>query len=337
MVGYSADELQQMNLFQLLDPSTAAADREKFQSLGSGGSEAWIVERRCLMRDGSATWVRACFGLIPRMEDSPLRAVGMIEDIDERRRLETELRDQSTVLQSLLEECRRRDRMQAKLARHLIRVSEQERKDIARALHDELGNALAAISMDVGWIGKQLKTANPGVAERQARLLDTVRATLDLKRRLVDRLLPLTLEHFGLDFAVRAHCEVAAGICGIPITVTGPEQPPSLDPRTGLALFRVLQECLANVEKHAMATQARVSIGTVDGNLLLRIEDDGVGIPDHALDRADAYGLAIIRERMADIGGTLSIRLGATGKGTVVLATVPIAVTPATVAPSHAP
>jgi len=227
--------------------------------------------------------------------------------------------------------------MQTKLARHLIRVSERERREIARELHDELGNALAAISMDVGWIGKQLKTADPGVAERQARLLDTVRATLDLKRRLVDRLLPLTLDHFGLDFALRAHCEEFAESSGIPVAVKGPEQLPSLDPGAGLALFRVVQESLANVGKHAMATQACVSIETVDGELLLRIEDDGVGVPDHALDRADTYGLAIIRERMADIGGSLSVRRGATGKGTVVLATVPIAATPATVAPSHAP
>ena len=230
-----------------------------------------------------------------------------------------------------------RDRTQAKLARHLIRVSERERREIARELHDELGNALAAISMDLGWIIKQLRTANPGVAERQARVLDTVRATLDLKRRLVDRLLPLTLEHFGLDFAVRSHCEGFAETSGIPIAVKGPEQPPSLDPVAGLALFRVVQESLANVVKHAMATQASVSMEILDGELLLRIEDDGVGIPDQTLDRADAYGLAILRERMADIGGTLSIRRGATGKGTVVLATVPIGVAPAIVAPSHMP
>lgn len=218
------------------------------------------------------------------------------------------------------------DRMPLKLARHLIRASEQERREIARELHDELGNALAAISMDLGWILKRLQTADPSVAERQARVLDTVRATLDLKRRLVDRLLPVALEHFGLDFAVRAHCEEFAETSRIPVTVIGPEQLPVLDPGTGLALFRVVQESLANVKKHAMATQACVSIEILDGALILRIEDDGVGIPDHALDRADAYGLAIIRERIADIGGTLSIRRGGTGKGTVVLATVSMAV-----------
>lgn len=227
--------------------------------------------------------------------------------------------------------------MQAKLARHLIRVSEQERREIARELHDELGNALAAMSMDLGWILKQLRTADPGVAERLARVLDIVRGTLDLKRRLVDRLMPLTLEHFGFDFAVRAHCEMFAETCGIPITVEGPEQSPSLDPGTGLALFRVVQESLANVHKHAMAAQACVSIEIRDGELLLRIEDDGVGIPDHALDRADGYGLAIIRERIADLGGTLSIRRGVGGTGTVVLATVPIGVTPAIAAPPHMP
>jgi len=448
MLGYSALELGQMNFFQLLHPSTAAADREAFKDLMSGRSTEWIVERRCIRRDGAPLWVRASFGLIPETDGAPFRAVGIIEDIDARKQVERELRDNAAILHTVAEDTQdliyvkdvdgrlvmanpamvrllgkplgevigrtdidllddpaqakrireidhrvmqgrateyveeemtaggrlrsflstkvpyaneegevigligisrditerknaekelvhSRDRLAsdvrertlqlANLSRHLIRVSEEEKNKLARELHDELGSALAAISMDLGWILKQMRTIDPDLAKRQERALDGIRATLDLKRRLVDGLRPLSLEHFGFDFALRAHCEGFAETSGIAVAVEGPEDPPRLEGGKSLALFRVVQECLTNVAKHAKANRVEVSVEIADGRVVVRVEDDGIGIPDDLADRPETYGLVGMRERLAEFGGTLSIGRSIKGKGTLVEASVPIA------------
>ena len=447
MLGYSVLELSQMNFFQLLHPSTAAADREAFKDLMTGRSAEWIVERRCISRDGAPLWVRASFGLIPEAEGVPPRAVGIIEDINARKQVERELRDNAAILRTVAEDTQdliyvkdvdgrlvmanpamvrlfgkpiaeivgrtdidlledpvqakrireidhrvmqgrateyveeeltvggnlrsflstkvpyanedgevigligisrditdrknaekelvhSRDRLAsdvrertlqlANLSRHLIRVSEEEKNKLARELHDELGSALAAISMDLGWILKQMRTIDPELAQRQERALDGIRATLDMKRRLVEGLRPLSLEHFGFDFALRAHCEGFAESSGIAVAVEGPEDPPRLDSGKGLALFRVVQECLTNVAKHARATRVVVSVEIAGGRVVVRVEDDGIGMPADLGDRPETYGLVGMRERLAEFAGTLSIGRGADGKGTRVEASVPL-------------
>jgi len=448
MLGYSVIELGQMNFFQLLHPSTAAADREAFKDLISGRSTEWIVERRCIARNGAPLWVRASFGLIPEADGVPFRAVGIIEDVNARKQVERELRDNAAILRTVAEDTqdlvyvkdldgrlvmanpamvrllgkpigeiigrtdidlledpaqakrireidhrvmqgrateyveeeltvggssrsflstkvpytneegevvgligisrditdrknaekelvhtrdrlasdvRERTRQLANLSRHLIRVSEEEKSKLARELHDELGSALAAISMDLGWILKQMRTIDPELAQRQERALDGIRATLDMKRRLVEGLRPLSLEHFGFDFALRAHCEGFAETSGIAVAVEGPEDPPRLDGGKGLALFRVVQECLTNVAKHAKASRVAVAVEISGGNIVVRVEDDGIGIPDDLGDRPETYGLVGMRERLAEFAGTLSIGRSAKGQGTLVEATVPLA------------
>ena len=248
--------------------------------------------------------------------------IGISRDITERKNAEKELVHSRDRLAS---DVRERTLQLANLSRHLIRVSEEEKNKLARELHDELGSALAAISMDLGWILKQMRTVDPELAKRQERALDGIRATLDMKRRLVDGLRPLSLEHFGFDFARGAHCEGFAETSGIAVAVEGPEDPPRLEGGKSLALFRVVQECLTNVAKHAKATRVVVSVEIDGDKVVVRVEDDGIGIPDDLADRPETYGLVGMRERLAEFGGTLSIGRSGKGKGTLVEASVPLA------------
>jgi signal transduction histidine kinase len=223
------------------------------------------------------------------------------------------------------------------LSRHLITVAEQEKASLARELHDEMGSSLAAISMDMGWILKRLRQLDPVLAERQERALAAVHATLDAKRRIVDNLRPLHLEHFGLEFALRALGESFAGGSGLTVEVEYPEDPPVLGPDANLALFRAVQECLTNVARHAAAKHAWVRAEATSGTMAVTIEDDGAGMPAGLTRKPGAHGILGMRERMMQVGGELSIGRGPQGKGTVVTLTVPLALNPPPAAEDPAP
>jgi len=254
-------------------------------------------------------------------DNEVIGVVSIARDITERKHAENELLHSRDRLAS---DVRVRNEQLASLSRHLIRASEQEKGKLARELHDELGSALAAISMDMGWVLNHLRPLSPEIAARQERALQAVRDTLDLKRRLVDGLRPLTLEHFGYEFALRTHCEAFSESARMPVEVKAPAQLPSIPHETGLALFRMVQESLTNVAKHAHATRVRVTLEVVDGSLLVRVEDDGRGLPQDVAKSPDSYGLVSMRERIAAVGGTFSVGNSVEYKGVMVEAVIPL-------------
>jgi len=254
-------------------------------------------------------------------DNEVIGVVSISRDITERKRAENELLHSRDRLAS---DVRVRNEQLASLSRHLIRASEQEKGKLARELHDELGSALAAISMDMGWVLNHLRPLSPEIAARQERALQAVRDTLDLKRRLVDGLRPLTLEHFGYEFALRTHCEAFSESARMPVEVHAPAQLPSIPHETGLALFRMVQESLTNVAKHAHATHVRVTLEVADASLLVRVEDDGRGLPQDVAKSPDSYGLVSMRERIAAVGGTFSVGNSVEYKGVMVEAVIPL-------------
>jgi PAS domain S-box-containing protein len=264
---------------------------------------------------------------VPR-HDSEGAVSGVIviaRDITERKRAEESLQRDHDGLAAAVKE---RTAELSELSRHLISVAEEEKASLARELHDEMGSSLAAISMDMGWILKRLRQLDPVLAERQERALAAVHATLDLKRRIVDGLRPLHLEHFGLEFALRALGEAFNGSTSITVETEYPEDPPLLGANANLALFRVVQECLTNVAKHAGAKHVRVCATATADALVVTIEDDGAGVPPDIMRRPGAHGILGMRERMTQVGGDFSIARGAQGRGTLVTVSVPLAQNP---------
>ena len=206
---------------------------------------------------------------------------------------------------------------------HLQTVQEQERSRLARGLHDELGGLLLAARMDATWIRQHSRDAEPNaLAARIDRLLDVLDQGIDLKRRVIEELRPTLLDNMGLTAAIRWQVDEICARAQLRCDYHFPAQEPEVAPSVAIALFRVAQEALTNVQKHARASRVEVTLEPAVDHLLLSIVDDGVGIDAEACNRAQSHGLAGMKHRIVALGGTLTVSSTPEG-GTEVRAIVP--------------
>jgi signal transduction histidine kinase len=209
------------------------------------------------------------------------------------------------------------------LSQHLISVAEEEKAAFARELHDALGSNLTAVDIDVKWVEKRLREREPELSERLRRAIGVLEQSVEIKRNVIEALRPSLLDMLGLATALEALCEEFTRRTGVDCIPDLDQQLPDLPPDVSIALYRVVQEALANVEKYARASVVRVSVQSEAEHLRLVIEDDGVGIPDDALGHPASHGLVGMRERLRVLGGTFEIRRGEHGRGTVIDAIAP--------------
>ncbi|MFG6485132.1 CHASE3 domain-containing protein [Roseateles sp. BYS78W] len=204
------------------------------------------------------------------------------------------------------------------LARHLQTVREDERAHLARELHDELGALLTAAKLDVARIRRMTKTA-PDIDERLKHMSALLDQGIALKRRIIEDLRPSALSNLGLIPALEILTQEFAQRSGLQLQLELTDWP--MDDGDRLALYRLVQEALTNVLRHAKAKQVRVSLGEADDWLQLSIRDDGQGFNPEAVG-AGHHGLLGMRYRIESLGGTLQL-LSAPGRGTLVLARLP--------------
>jgi signal transduction histidine kinase len=238
----------------------------------------------------------------------------------DREAAERALREANQHLNQLVED---RTAELTELSQHLIRVSEEEKAKLARELHDTLGSNLTAINMDLNWIQRRLPEASRDVRERLQRVLQMLADTVELKHEVIEGLRPSHLDNLGLAFAMRSHCREFTRRTGLNCEIDVQEDFDDLDPAWSIAFYRIVQESLTNITKHAQATQVRISLAREPEGVRLRIADDGVGLTDEALAKPKSHGVVGMRERMREMGGRFAIRQPASGRGTVVEAFIP--------------
>jgi signal transduction histidine kinase len=209
------------------------------------------------------------------------------------------------------------------LSSHLQQLSEKEKASLARELHDELGGLLIAVKMDVSWLQKRWPNADADIHARWVRVLKVLDDGVDFKRRIVESLRPTLLDNMGLLPAVRWITQETCNRAGLQYTEIHPEQEPELIDDAAIMVFRLVQESLTNIVKHASATQVKVEIAMQDGSMLIVIEDNGVGIDSDRRDAVGSHGLATMRHRVRSFGGVFEIGTPAQG-GTRVSALVPL-------------
>jgi signal transduction histidine kinase len=241
-------------------------------------------------------------------------------DMRRRARQATSLRDQKIELEHEVDE---RTRELTALSTHLQGVSEQEKSALSRELHDELGGLLVAARMDLSWLQQRLPTSDPSIEQRFKRIHESLSAGVDLKRRVVEELRPTLLDNMGLYTALRWQFKETCRRAGLKCTETIPESEPKFNPDAAIGVFRIAQEALTNILKHAEAKSANLVIGVEGDAFVLRVSDDGKGIPVNRLQTSTSHGLASMRHRIAALGGTWEVRSPSTG-GTIVVAMIPL-------------
>ncbi len=189
------------------------------------------------------------------------------------------------------------------LSNHLQSLAEQEKTALSRELHDELGGLLVAARMDVSWLEDRLGSGDPEVQGYFKRVHEALQSGVDLKHRVIENLRPTLLDNLGLFPALRWLVADSCGRAGLKSTEHYPKRELPLTPQASIIVFRIVQEALTNVLKHARAQAVEISIEVHAPWLLVRVRDDGVGLPAERLRALRSHGLAAMRQRARALGG----------------------------------
>jgi signal transduction histidine kinase len=210
-----------------------------------------------------------------------------------------------------------------RLAAHQQEVREQERIRIAREIHDQLGQSLTILKMDLAWLKRKGLDFAPEAAEKAAAMGDIIDRSLKDLHTVTAELRPILLDDFGLSAAMEWQLEEFQQRSGIHCRLETDGLETDLTADQATALFRIFQETLTNVARHAQATEVTVRLETRDGQLILRVQDNGRGITEAEIHGSEAYGLLGIRERLYPWRGRVLFE-GQAGKGTRVTICLPI-------------
>ena len=254
--------------------------------IGDERGERWILSRGKAQRDA---------------EGRAYRVAGSLTDVSDRKRAEQAVRD---------------------VSRRLIVVQEEERARLARELHDDVTQRLARLAIDAGRVEQESPDAAAveamrGVREGLAHLSEDV-------HELSYRLHPSLVEVLGLADALQAECERFSRQTALPVDVRLRQLPAPVPAGVSLCLFRIAQEALRNIGRHAKASSVDVTLQAFDGGVQLAVHDDGVGFDAASRNGPPSLGHASMRERVQLVGGEIDIE-SAPGQGTTILAWVPLA------------
>jgi PAS domain S-box-containing protein len=214
------------------------------------------------------------------------------------------------------------------LSARLESAREEEGRRIAREIHDELGGTLTTLKWNLDGMAERLSSPpSPAEVDRIRKsvpmMVDLVESTMMTVRRIASDLRPSVLDELGVVAAIEWQVRRFETSTGIPCTFEADPDAPELDRDRATAVFRILQEILTNVLRHAKASQVHVAIGQMGGNFILDVRDDGRGIAQDEMVAARSLGLLGMRERALLVGGEVKIQ-GVPGRGTSVVVTIPL-------------
>lgn len=210
------------------------------------------------------------------------------------------------------------------LASHVEAVKEQERLNLAREVHDDLGGNLTAIKIGLSWLTRHLPASEADLIKRTAYLDNVVDQTIEATHRIASSLRPPVLD-FGIVSAIVWQLQRFGRNTDIAYELSAPDEAVALGPDAAITVFRIVQEALTNVAKHACATRVKVSLAIQQGELLLSITDNGQGVQaQRGKDGKPGFGILGMSERAAALGGALTVQ-PARRRGTQVSLRIPLA------------
>ena len=274
---------------------------------------AFVIEYRIVRADGSVRWIRDRGFPVRDPAAGLLRMVGIADDITEIKQAQDDLRIHDEQLRALWD--------------RLEKLREEERTRMAREVHDVLGQLLMGLKMDIDWAERRFANIPDEPLRRSleervgqaSRLVDTMIETV---QKIARELRPSVLDHIGLGAALQCEARQFQERSGIACQISVPSDTFTLDPERSTGVFRVFQELLTNVARHAQATHVTVALSRTAAEVTLEVHDNGRGIRAEELSHPRALGLLGMHERASLMGGRFRLR-GEPGAGTTATLTIP--------------
>jgi signal transduction histidine kinase len=220
-------------------------------------------------------------------------------------------------------ELKRSQELFRNLSAHLQVVREEERTRIARKIHDDLGQAMTALKIDLSWLNKKLPNDQDSIREKLNSMVTLINETIETVHNVSEDLRPGILDDFGVAAAIEWQAEEFQKRMGMECRLSLPPDEFDLSKEKSTYLFRIVQESLTNVIRHANATKVEINLNIEDGILLLEVADNGKGISDAATTNPKSFGLIGIKERVHSLDGEVNI-VGTPNKGTRIIVKMPI-------------
>lgn len=350
MLGYLPGEIgaRSEEWVRLIHPEDRRRVRVALNRLLKGKSEVYESEHRKIHKDGSIRWFFGRGNAVRNENGEVVWIIGTATDITERKQVEEELKkhrdhleelvqERTARLQKINRELRReiqsRKRTEAalhktgeelrRLSAHRESAREEERARIAREIHDELGQLLSISQMNLTWMEMNLGGDPASLRSKIHSTSGLIGNTIEAVQRISRELRPSVLDHLGFPAALAWQTREFQAQTGIRCELAIRTKQLQLPEDVSLALFRVFQEALTNVLRHAKASEISIVLEKKGKNLRLSITDNGIGIPKEQLNDLNSLGLIGIRERIHGLNGTVGIKGGA-AKGTQLTVSVPL-------------
>jgi PAS domain S-box-containing protein len=271
-------------------------------------------ELRLRRVDGGMLWVETNARAVADDRGTPHHCEGSVEDITARKQAEEKLRDSHEQLRAL--------------AAHLQSAREEERARLAREVHDELGQSLAALKMDLSWVDKTLSDGPRSAAlspalEKLQTLPGVVDTLIGAIRRITTALRPPVLDDLGLEAAIEWQIREFEAQSGVKCEFDSNIQNLKLDPERATAVFRIFQDTLTGIVRQARATHVNIHLGEEMDQLALEVRNDGRTVTGHEISTGQALDLLSMRERATMLDGEINVVSGQ-GKGTYVGVRIPL-------------
>jgi PAS domain S-box-containing protein len=309
ILGYTREELMTKQFLEFVHPDDLGRTREAISTLASQ-QKVFSFENRYRCKDGTYRWLQWSSAPAGKLIYAAAR------DITERKEAEEATRESERMLRQNEDDLRM-------LAGRLIYAQEEERSHLARELHDDLAQRLAVFAIDVGRLEQQLMDPPAPIQEELREMQNgIVKISQDI-HSLSRQLHPSILDDLGLIKAVESECTSFSKREGIKIVFNYENIPRDIPKDISLSLYRIIQEGLSNISKHACAEHISVSLKGIDHDVLLSVKDDGIGFDSAEVQKQPGLGFSSMRERARLIHGEFSIK-SQPERGTVITVRAPL-------------
>jgi PAS domain S-box-containing protein len=320
ITGYRPEEVKGKHLSEFIPQHLRESMFQKWEEINKGIPGRYETE--IIKADGTLMHCLISQSIVEGFDEILIS----LKDITSRKMMEEALLRSHAKLETRVKErtydLEKANRELRKLSAHLQSVREEERKKIARDIHDDLGQVLTALKIEVSMLANKLRS-DKKLFEKAESIVEKIDDTIQSVKKICASLRPTILDHFGLSAAIEWQMEEFKTLTGIKGGASFEPREIILDQDLSTTVFRIFQEALTNIARHANATEVRVHLQLKDGKMLLKVKDNGKGITKRQLSDPTSFGIMGIRERVHYLSGNVTID-GMKDKGTTLMVSIPL-------------